>query len=91
MKAFNLYDVEWDEQTTLRAGDVVCFPRGRAGAHQMINRGDDPARVLMLSTTVQPDVVEYLDTDRVLVHDDAGDHLLFTERGPIPDYWDGEG
>jgi Cupin domain len=80
-----------DGETTLKAGDVVCFPRGRAGAHQMINRSDDPARVLMLSTTVQPDVVEYLDTDRVLVHDATGDHLLFTERGPIPDYWDGEG
>jgi hypothetical protein len=27
----------------------------------------------------------------VRVDDAAGDHLLFTERGPISDCWDGEG
>src|ERR1700760_1957407 len=41
----------------LREGDVVCFARGKEGAHQVINRTGTAIRVLMLSTLVQPDVV----------------------------------
>ena len=44
---------------------VACFPRGRAGAHQVWNGSDFPIRVLMLSTLVTPDIVEYLDTGKV--------------------------
>jgi len=33
----------------LKEGDVVCFPRGKDGAHQVSNRTDSPIRVLMLS------------------------------------------
>src|ERR671933_984128 len=50
----------------LEEGDVVCFPRGKDGAHQIINRTASPIRVLMLSTAIQPDVIEYLDTGRIL-------------------------
>jgi len=32
----------------LKEGDVVCFPRGKDGAHQVTNRTDAPIRVLML-------------------------------------------
>ena len=42
----------------LAEGDVACFRRGKGGAHQVINRTDEPVRVLMLSTVLQPDVVE---------------------------------
>lgn len=35
---------------TLRAGDVVCFPVGEAGAHAVRNDSDDPARFLMPSS-----------------------------------------
>ena len=34
----------------LAEGDVACFVRGPAGAHQVINRTDEPVRVLMLSS-----------------------------------------
>jgi uncharacterized cupin superfamily protein len=43
----------------LEEGDVVCFRRGREGLHQVRNATDEPIRVLMLSTLVAPDVVEY--------------------------------
>jgi uncharacterized cupin superfamily protein len=42
----------------LKEGDVACFPRGEAGAHQIINRTDAPIRVLMLSSMVAPDIVQ---------------------------------
>lgn len=33
----------------LREGDVVAFPRGGEGLHQVSNRSEAPIRVLMLS------------------------------------------
>ncbi len=38
----------------LEEGDVVAFPRGEEGAHQVSNRTDAPIRVLMLSTLIAP-------------------------------------
>jgi uncharacterized cupin superfamily protein len=57
-----------DGEFELMAGDVVAFPRGRRGAHTLVNRSDAPARYLMLSTKVMPEIVEYpeLGTVRVL-------------------------
>ena len=36
-------------EQTLREGDVVAFPRGKEGFHQVRNETDTPIRVLMLS------------------------------------------
>ena len=38
------------------AGEVVAFRRGERGAHQLIARGDEPARFLMLSERNSPDI-----------------------------------
>ncbi len=51
----------------LPAGAVVAFPRGRAGAHGLVNRSDAPVRYLVVSTTNSPDVVEYPNTGATLV------------------------
>ena len=74
----------------LREGDVACFARGRAGAHQVINRSAEPARVLMLSTLIEPDVVEYLDSGKVGARGADGERLMLGPPGPILDYWEGE-
>ena len=57
----------------LREGDVVCFPRGKEGAHQIINATDSPIRVLMVSSMVGPDIVDYLDTGKVYATSAAGE------------------
>jgi uncharacterized cupin superfamily protein len=54
-------------ERTLRPGDVVAFPAGADGTHQLINRGTEPARVLVCSTMEFPDVVEHVEYDKVLV------------------------
>jgi uncharacterized cupin superfamily protein len=77
-------------ERVLHEGDVVCFPRGKDGAHQIINRSDEPIRVVMLSSRVNPDVVEYLDTGKVLAKDAKGKTVLFSRRGPEIGYWEGE-
>jgi uncharacterized cupin superfamily protein len=51
----------------LATGDVVAFPRGRRGAHTLANRSGTPARYLMLSTKVMPEIVEYPEQGTVRV------------------------
>ena len=49
----------------LAAGEVVAFPPGRAGAHQVINRGAETARFLMLSSKASADLIEYPDSGKI--------------------------
>ena len=79
-----------DGERELVEGDVVCFPRGKDGAHQVRNATSAPARVLMLSTLVSPDIVEYLDSGKVGARAADGTRLLLGRPGPMLDYWDGE-
>jgi uncharacterized cupin superfamily protein len=74
----------------LKVGDVVCFPRGKEGAHQIINRTDSPVRVVMLSSMIRPDLVEYLDTGKIGARSVAGDRIVLARPGPELDYWEGE-
>ena len=74
----------------LEEGDVVAFPRGKAGAHQVSNRTDSPIRVLMLSSMLAPEIVEYPDSGKVGARGAGGERLLMSRPGPLLDYWDGE-
>jgi uncharacterized cupin superfamily protein len=49
----------------LAPGDVVPFLRGRRGAHRLENLSDAPARVLIVSTMLMPEMVEYPERGRV--------------------------
>ena len=79
-----------DGEQELRDADVVCFPRGKDGLHQVRNATDAPIRVLMLSSLNMPDVVEYPDSGKVGARSVAGERILLSRPGPILDYWDGE-
>ena len=74
----------------LREGDVVCFPRGKEGAHQVINRTDTAIRVLMLSTVTAPDIVEYFDSGKIGARSVHGERIMLSRPGPMLDYWEGE-
>lgn len=78
-------------EQALREGDVVCFPRGKEGAHQVANRTEAPIRVLMLSTLLAPDIVEYLDSGKVGARSVSGERILLSRPGPILDYWNMKG
>jgi uncharacterized cupin superfamily protein len=79
-----------EDERELKEGDVVCFPRGKDGAHQVTNRTDSPIRLLMLSTLILPDIVEYLDSGKMLARDAAGERIFLSRPGPMLEYWDGE-
>jgi uncharacterized cupin superfamily protein len=49
----------------LAEGEVVVFPAGPKGLHQLSNKTDAPARVLMVSNKARADVVEYPDSKRI--------------------------
>ena len=81
----------------LEPGEVVAFPRGPAGGHQVENRGDDPARYLMLSEMNAPEAVVYPDSDKVGVLSrppgSAGDEeelAAWFRLGDQVHYWEGE-
>jgi len=74
----------------LERGEVVCFPSGPAGAHQVRNDTDEPVRVLILSTRTDPAVAVYPDSGKVLVATvNPQDRALFRKTDAV-DYWDGE-
>jgi uncharacterized cupin superfamily protein len=79
-----------DGERELAEGDVACFLRGPAGAHQIVNHTDEPVRVLMLSTLLSPEVVEYLDSGKIAATDAKGERLFRTHRGEPAEYWEGE-
>jgi uncharacterized cupin superfamily protein len=74
----------------VQEGDVVAFPRGKDGAHQVRNDTEAPVRVLMLSSLLTPDIVEYLDSGKVSVLDGRGERLFREFRGRDAEYWEGE-
>jgi uncharacterized cupin superfamily protein len=78
----------------LEEGEVVSFPPGREGAHQLINASDAPVRYLMASSKATADLIEYPDSGKIAAQ--GGDwgspgsvsHLLSTEHQL--GYFDGE-
>jgi uncharacterized cupin superfamily protein len=79
-----------DGERELAEGDVGCFLRGPTGAHQIVNRTDEPVRVLMLSTLLSPELIEYLDSGKIAATDANGERLFRTHRGEPAEYWEGE-
>jgi uncharacterized cupin superfamily protein len=75
----------------LEPWDVVFFPRGPDGAHQLRNDGDEAARVLMWSTVIQPTATVYPDSDKVAIWTGNGEDDVIVQRSSGVDYWHGEG
>lgn len=54
-----------DGESIAGRGDAALFPRGAAGAHQVINTSAREARILMISTMVEPEIAEYPDSGKI--------------------------
>jgi uncharacterized cupin superfamily protein len=55
-------------ERTVRRGDVVHFPVGADGAHQVTNRSGAPVRYLMAAAHQTLDLIEYVDERRVVAY-----------------------
>ena len=77
----------------LAEGDVVSFPRGEGGAHQIVNRTEETVQFLALSTNGDPDIVLYPDSDKLGASERlprGGGLRHFFRIGDAVDYYDGE-
>ena len=77
-------------------GDALIFPRGPFGAHQVINRSEEDARIVMMSTMVEPEIAEYPDSGNIGVFaghaPSAGDGVSlakFIDGSAEVDYFEG--
>lgn len=68
----------------LAVGDMVMFPEGPEGAHQLVNESTAVARVLILSTMREPYGCAYPDSGKLST---LGGVFRLAEA---VDYWDGE-
>ena len=75
---------------SLLEGEVIAFPVGEDGGHQLWNRGDSTARFLSISSgpSEGEDIVIYPDSGKVGVYSDSVYELY--PRDSAVDYWDGE-
>jgi uncharacterized cupin superfamily protein len=71
----------------LRPDDVVFFPRGPEGAHQVRNDSTETVRVLMWSTVVQPTATVYPDSDKIAIWTGNPDDDVIVPRSSGVDYW----
>jgi uncharacterized cupin superfamily protein len=74
----------------LEPGDVAVFPEGPDGAHQVINRSDEPCRVLILSSKSPLAVVHYPDSGKVGLWSQGEGYQALLRNEPKLDYWEGE-
>jgi uncharacterized cupin superfamily protein len=74
----------------LREGDIVAFPEGPDGAHQVSNFSDVDVRVLMWANRSETGAVVYPDSDKIMVNPKDRRDRIIVRRSSGVDYWDGE-
>jgi uncharacterized cupin superfamily protein len=76
----------------LDAGEVVGFPVGERGAHQISNRSGETVRFLSFSNQ-QPDIVVYPESGKIAAFErrpeGGGLYKIFRDADAV-DYWAGE-
>jgi uncharacterized cupin superfamily protein len=77
----------------LAEGEIVSFPRGEAGAHQIANRTDATVHFLAISTHGDPDIVIYPDSNKLGASErlpQGGGLRTFFRLDDVVDYYDDE-
>src|SRR5689334_15304872 len=74
----------------LEPGDLAVFPEGPAGAHQVLNRSQEPCRVLILSSKAPLAIAHYPDSGKVGIWSAGTGEMLMLRGERELDYWDGE-
>ncbi len=77
----------------LEEGEVIAFPRGETGVHQIVNRTPETVRFLAFSSSGEPDVVVQPDSGKVGAFErrpDGGGMRIWFKGDDAVDYWEGE-
>jgi uncharacterized cupin superfamily protein len=67
--------------------DLVFFPTGPEGAHQIRNDSDEPARVVMWSQNTLPGATVYPDSDKIGIWTGNEDDNILVKRESGVDYF----
>lgn len=84
-----------DGERRLETGEVVAFAVGEAGAHQVVNRDDEPARILIVSEMNAPDIVVRPESGKLSAFgrppgsSGKGMHDVYFRRDAV-EFWEGE-
>ena len=78
----------------LAEGEVVSLPAGKEGIHQVINRSETPARILIVSEMNAPDIVLRPESGKLSAFGAPpgsleGFHDAYFRRDAV-EFWDGE-
>ncbi len=82
-------------ERALEPGETVAFPVGETGAHQIVNRTGDPARILIVSEMRAPDIVVRPESGKISAFGrppgaaGEGLHDVYFRRDAVQ-LWDGE-
>jgi len=82
-----------DARRELAPGEVVAFLRGEDGAHQLVNETEETIRFLAISTSGDPDLVVYADSNKLGAYErlpEGGGLRALFRLGDTVDYWEGE-
>jgi uncharacterized cupin superfamily protein len=80
-----------DGERELEQGDCVLFPSGEAGAHQLINRSQTEARILLVSNFAMPRAAVQLDSHKMMIRWGVeADERAWFPLDAAADYWQGE-
>ena len=79
-----------DGERRLQPWDVVCFPSGPDGAHQIRNDTAATVRIAMWSTVITPSATAYPDSGKVGVWTGVEGENLMARRSGHVEYYDGE-
>ncbi|MBA2506256.1 MAG: cupin domain-containing protein [Thermoleophilaceae bacterium] len=77
---------------TLAEGEIVFFPTGEQGAHQLINETEEPMRFLSFSNLVAAEACFYPDSGKVGLFEDrrGGTVREIFRTADTVDYYEGE-
>jgi uncharacterized cupin superfamily protein len=84
-----------DGERELAEGEVVALPVGERGAHQIVNRSEEPVRVLIVSEMMGPEIVVRPESGKLSAFGgapgarDEGMHEVFFSRDAV-EFWEGE-
>jgi uncharacterized cupin superfamily protein len=77
-------------ESELREGDAVHFTTGPEGAHQIVNRTDEPVRYVVAAAHATPEIVEYPDSGKFGAGSREHRFWSINRTADAVDYLDGE-
>ncbi len=78
------------EKIPVKSGDIIVFPRGKKGTHKLTNTSKtDKLLYLDFDTTNSPDIIHYVDSDKIGIIEHNISSTFFKENDNV-DYFQGE-